>query len=191
MSDPVTYLGKVLPELSIIRDDKLREGVVEVFRRAMEMARIDDLSSLPFTVTYETDIPFVDHLRAVTNMALRMAEELKRFGINPDTDTLVAGALLHDIGKVMEFNEGDGVEPYVKGAGPYCGKLLKHTFTGAALAQEVGLAPSILHCIIYHSYEGGGRRRSMESVIVHHCDFIHFETVKAIRQGKGGGGQSP
>ena len=161
------------PEVQLIGDPLIKDGVLETYQQAMDLASVDDLGALPFTTTYGTRVPYPVHVRAITGMAIAIGRVLMKGGMAIDMDVLIAGALLHDVGKVMEFREG---------AGPYCGTLVKHTFSGAALAQEVGLPAAVLHCIIYHSYEGEGRRRSVESVIVHHCDFIHFEANRALEE---------
>lgn len=164
------HILKVLPEIQDIGDEAIREGVIGVYEEAMRLAGVDDLGSIPFTRTYRTEVPYPVHVRAVTGMAREMARDLAAtgigidIGIDIDMDVLTAGALLHDVGKVMEYGDGE-----------LSGPLVKHTYSGAALAQEAGLPSGILHCIIYHSYEGEGRRRSVESVVIHRCDRIHFE----------------
>jgi putative nucleotidyltransferase with HDIG domain len=170
VNERTRYILETFPVVSMINDGELRGRVVEVYWRVMDLAGCDDLNEVPFTKTYETDVRYPEHIKAVTNLALGAAIDLREAGIEVDEDILIAGALLHDVGKILEYSKEDS---------KYCGSMVKHNFTGAAIAQEVGLPPAVLHCIIYHSYEGDGRRRSVESIIVHHCDFIHFESIRA------------
>ena len=45
--------------------------------------------------------------------------------------------------------------------------------------MAAGLPAEVLHIIAMHAGEGNLGKRIAEAVIVHHCDFIHFESVKA------------
>jgi hypothetical protein len=38
----------------------------------------------------------------------------------------------------------------------------------------------VYHIIAVHSREGEGSYRSPEAIVLHHADFIAFETIKAI-----------
>ena len=87
-------------------------------------------------------------------------------------DHVIAGGLLHDIGKLLEFAYLDG--EYVKSAG---GKLLRHPFSGMALAAEFGIPDEVLHIIATHAKEGDHGPRTPEATIVHHCDFALFEPL--------------
>ena len=89
-------------------------------------------------------------------------------------DTLVAGAILIDVGKLIEYvMEGDQA---VVGK---TGKLLRHPFTGVGLAMRFGVPDEICHMIATHSKEGDLGKRTIESIIVHHADFMSFEPFKA------------
>ena len=87
-------------------------------------------------------------------------------------DVLLAGALLHDVGKLLEIEERDGV--FQKSPG---GKVLRHPFSGVALAYAEGLPPEVLHIIGTHSKEGDPHPRTPEGAVIHHADFTCFETV--------------
>ena len=55
------------------------------------------------------------------------------------------------------------------------GKLLRHPFSGVSVADRFGLPFDIQHIIAYHSKEGDLGKRTVESIIVHHADFVSFE----------------
>jgi putative nucleotidyltransferase with HDIG domain len=93
-------------------------------------------------------------------------------------DHLIAGALLHDVGKALEYEKsGDGVR-----VSEY-GKKIRHPISGANLARELGLPEEVAHIIESHSHEGDKMKRSKESIIVHHCDFIDFELRREESEG--------
>ena len=89
-----------------------------------------------------------------------------------DRDALLAGAILADVGKLLEYEKVDGkVRQSVRG------QYLRHPFTGVALAQEVGLPDPVCHVIATHAGEGNLVKRSAEAYIVHHVDFMTYEPL--------------
>ena len=85
---------------------------------------------------------------------------------------LLCGALLHDVGKILEYVEENG--KFVKSRE---GKYLRHPFSGVALAFEEGIPDEILHMIAVHAGERNGRWRSTEGIIIHHADYTNFEPL--------------
>jgi len=102
------------------------------------------------------------------------ANQDPKFQLNHDN--LIAGAILHDVGKLMEYEktvEGTFVKSKF-------GKDLRHPFSGMHLALKHGCSSDIAHIIANHAAEGDGTLRSPEAVIVNKADFINFETVKSF-----------
>jgi len=167
MSDE--YIRKIFPEVDEIKDEVLRSKVIKIWRKAMERGGWDEIESIPFTLLISTDKSLVEHTRIITRMAMAVADERKDL----DMDKVIAGALLHDVGKLLEYEKKDG--RVVKSE---MGKRIRHPVSGAALAMEEGL-DSIAHIIAAHSKEGEFVERSKEAILIHHCDFIDFEIEKA------------
>jgi putative nucleotidyltransferase with HDIG domain len=161
---------RTFPELDEIKNEDLRNKVVEVYVKAMMDGGWDSFDGIPFTKVIKTDITYVTHVRTVTKLAIRSAKTLDELGgIKINMDFLVAGGLLHDVGKLFEYSEIQKHE-----------KLVRHPFSGAGLAMACDMPPEVVHIIAMHAKEGDLGKRIPEAVIVHHCDFIHFETVKAL-----------
>ena len=92
-----------------------------------------------------------------------------------DMDTVIAGAILADVGKLLEYEKVDGeVRQSARG------KALRHPFTGVALALECGVPDAVCHCIATHAAEGDLVKRSTEAYIVHHADFMSFLPFKNL-----------
>ena len=90
-------------------------------------------------------------------------------------DTLISGAILADVGKLLEYvkdDQGKAVQ------GTY-GKYLRHPFSGVSLAEECGLPPEVCHIIAAHAGEGDHVKRTTEAYIVHHADFMTFLPFKS------------
>ncbi len=167
----------VLPEVDWIEKEDLREIVIRTYERALREGgwRPEDMTKMPFTLAKKTDISYADHVRAVTRLSRAAYDVFKEvFGdrLPLKRDVLLAGALLHDVGKLLEMERGDG--GYRKSPD---GKVLRHPFSGVALAAAEGAPAEVLHIIAVHSKEGDPYPRTPEGAIVHHADFMCFDTL--------------
>ncbi len=169
----------LLPELGHVADATLRDKIVAVYGAALERGgwEPEDMTRIPFTLLLEPcPASYLEHVLAVTRSALAAAAAMtdvygERLVVN--TDVLAAGALLHDVGKLVEYGGARG--KVVKSA---TGKMLRHPFAGAALCYEFGLPDEVTHIVATHAREGDGARATAEAVIVHHADFMNFEPFK-------------
>ena len=138
-----------------------------------------DLEQIPFTLKVPgCPVSFMAHKRLVVHVARDAAEKMREFfgGALPiDMDTVVAGAILADVGKLLEY-EGDGGGGSRQSAR---GKYLRHPFTGVALAMECGLPDAVSHIVATHAGEGNMVARTTEAWIVHHADFMTYEPFVA------------
>jgi putative nucleotidyltransferase with HDIG domain len=172
-------LKKLIPELDLISDAGLKHKVLAVWKEALELGgwQPDDLKTIPFTLLIpDCPIGFLDHVRAVTRTAVEAAgvmEEIYGDAIAINRDHLVAGALLHDIGKLLEYRRQG--ESTIKSRR---GELLRHPFTGAALTFKHDLPDEVTHMVALHAKEGEGAIRSVEAIIITHADFLNYESLK-------------
>jgi len=172
---------KLWPELEWISDPELKEQTTRTWEVALERSPLDPdaLNEIPFTLLIP-DCPatFMEHKRCVVHIAKRSAEAMDEFlgrGLPIHMDTVIAGAILADVGKVLEYEEVDGVA--VQSAR---GKALRHPFTGVAVAMECGVPDAVTHIIATHAAEGNLVTRSTEAWIVHHADFMSYEPFKTL-----------
>jgi putative nucleotidyltransferase with HDIG domain len=118
----------------------------------------------------------MNHKRTAVQLSVDIAKRmLANFGsaIKIDMDFLVSGAILIDVGKLLEYDKKDGKLTTSK-----AGKLLRHPFSGVAIADRFNLPPEVQHIIAYHAKEGDLANRSVEAIIVHHADFVSFDPFK-------------
>ena len=164
-------IEKRLPEVEWIEDASLRKKVIETWQRAAERGGWKNLDDVPFTLLFENSGLLTEHTRRVTKL-VKTVMETREEKLN--RDYLIAGALLHDVGKLMEYElKDDGTV----GKSEF-GKQKRHPVSGSELAKEVGLPDEVVHIIYAHSKEGDSIERSPEAIIVHHCDFIDFELIR-------------
>ncbi len=173
---------KLWPELEWITDPSLREKTAMTWEKALQKSvlRAEDLSKIPFTLLCGPDlkVSFMDHKRCVVHVARESGEKMNSFfgsSLPVTMDVLIAGAILSDVGKLLEY-EIDSNGKAVQGR---YGKYLRHPFSGVSLAEECGVPPEVCHIIAAHAQEGDLVKRSTEAWIVHHADFMTFEPFRS------------
>ncbi len=170
---------KIWPEINWIKDEKLKTKVLDCWVYAVEKSVLtpEDLEVIPFSLLInDCSISFINHKRTCVQLSVDIANRMKEnFGdeIQINMDLLIAGAILIDVGKLLEYDKVDGKLITSK-----AGKLLRHPFSGVALADRFDLPPEVQHIIAYHAKEGDDAKRSVEAIIVHHADFVSFEPFK-------------
>jgi putative nucleotidyltransferase with HDIG domain len=170
---------RLWPELEWIGDADLREKTASTWALALSKSvlTVEDLGRIPFTLLVPgLKVTFMQHKRAVVHMAYACGKKMQEF-FNTDLpvnlDILISGAILADVGKLLEYELKDGTAVQ----GKY-GKYLRHPFSGVSLAEACGIPPEVCHIIAAHAGEGDHLRRSTEAYIVHHCDFMSFLPFK-------------
>jgi putative nucleotidyltransferase with HDIG domain len=167
------------PELEWIQSADLRDKVVRTWQRAFELSPLTpaDLNRIPFTLLIPNcPTTFMEHKRCVVHIARHSAEAMQQFmgnALKIDFDIVIAGAILADVGKLLEYETKDG-----KAVQSYRGEMLRHPFTGVALAMECGVPDAACHIIAAHAAEGDLVKRTTEAFIVHHADFMAFLPFK-------------
>jgi putative nucleotidyltransferase with HDIG domain len=168
------------PEIDWIENLELREQVTQVWINALERSPLqpEDLDHIPFTLLVPNcPITFMEHKRCVVHIARAGATAMREFmgrALPIDLDTVIAGAILADVGKLLEYELG----PDGKSRQSERGEALRHPFTGVALALECGIPDAVCHIIAAHAAEGDLVKRSTEAFIVHHADFMAFLPFK-------------
>jgi putative nucleotidyltransferase with HDIG domain len=170
------------PELNWIKNTDLREKTAKTWQLALERSVLkpEDLKRIPFTLLAGPDlkVSFMDHKRAVVHIAWEAGVKIKEFFASElpvNMDVLIAGAILADVGKLLEYEldkEGNSFQ------GKY-GEYLRHPFSGVSLAEACGVPPEVCHIIATHAGEGDLVKRTTEAYIVHHADFMTFLPFKS------------
>jgi putative nucleotidyltransferase with HDIG domain len=171
-------LIELIPEFELMKDTDLKDKVLQVWEKALKIREMQptDMLRMPFTLLIKPcPANFVEHSRGVVQVSYAAAQALQKVYGNKipiNMEYLLAGALLHDVGKILEYIEQDG--EFVKSKE---GKYLRHPFSGVGLAFDEGLPDEVLHMIAVHAGEGDGKWRSPEAIIIHHADFTNFEPL--------------
>jgi len=174
---------KLWPELDWIKDETLREQTQKTWALALERSVLtaQDLETIPFTLLVpDLKVTFMAHKRAVVHIAKDCGEQMNKFfkdDLPVDMDIVISGAILADVGKLLEYVIKDG-----KAVQGNYGKYLRHPFSGVSLAEACGVPASVCHIIACHAAEGDLVKRSTEAYVVHHADFMTFLPFKSRLQ---------
>ena len=179
-------IAELFPDITVIQDAGLRDKVAAVWSEAIETGAggkgwtFDELRAIPFTLLAgDIDLRFIEHLNSCIRQCILIADTLTTIyagKIPVDKDVLIAGAMLADVGKPLEFDR-DAEGKLVKG---HFGEMLRHPFSGVAMCYKHGVPVEVMHIVATHSHEGDKVERTIESIIFHHADFIDFDIAKYL-----------
>ena len=168
------------PELDEIGDSSLQEQVIEAWRLGLERGGWDHIESIPYAWNIH-EVTNVEHVRGVAQIALDGAGVgAALHGAEPDTDVVVAAALLHDVGKCYEYvdhvdeTQVDPDPEYASGAVP-------HSLSGYALAHEVG-CPLAVQRAIPHII-GEVPERTLAAELVKHANAASSNAITQSTMG--------
>jgi putative nucleotidyltransferase with HDIG domain len=174
-------------QLSSINDEEVKRKVVKAWHLGCQRGgweKIEDLIDVPFTLLTDTKgVGFIEHTIAVTEgamgLALAQMENYDEMPYEIDMDRLIAGGLLHDVGKLLEI-EPDEEGGYRKSRNGMC---TRHPISGTILAAEAGLGEDVQNTIACHAKEGEGRPQVIETILIHQADFATFNPLVYLNKG--------
>jgi hypothetical protein len=183
-------IALLFPDLMQIQDASLRDKVAAVWNEAITTGcggkgwTFDVLRAVKFTLLAgDIEMTFIDHLNSCCRQCIAIAKVLREsFKANGrelvpiNLDHLIAGSLLADCGKPLEYDK-DASGKVIQGN---FGALLRHPFSGVAMCYKHGIPAEVMHIVATHSHEGDKVQRSIESIIFHHADFVDFDIAKYL-----------
>src|SRR5262249_18539630 len=111
----VKEIAQLFPPLMTIKDESLRQKVAAAWNEAITTGcggkgwTFDELRAVKFTLLAgDIDMTFVEHLNSCARQCIAIADVLERSfrcGIPIQRDYLIAGALLADVGKPLEYDK--------------------------------------------------------------------------------------
>ncbi|MCD8197286.1 MAG: HDIG domain-containing protein [Lachnospiraceae bacterium] len=166
---------ELFPECNTIQDKSLMENCYHAFADAVESGGWDEESMMraPCAVHGFKDTPVtgIMHMQDAVRLTTLICDDLlAHYGqyVPCNRDYVIAGAVLHDIGKFIEYRvSADGI-PYDSEEANY----LRHPLAGAIIAARNGIPKEVIHIIATHSFEGKESYKSVESTIVKSVETI-------------------
>jgi putative nucleotidyltransferase with HDIG domain len=168
------YILRLFPDIVRIKDEGMREKVIQTWFKAWKRSnfpRIEDVHQFEPARDYIT-YTNVDHTNQVVQACAMMAmipPEILNLPLNQDY--LLAGALLHDVDKMVIFDAQTG-------GWTEAGRRTPHAVAGASMARAEGLPDEVAHIIEAHSTKFSPHPpKSIEAVILRHADLIVANAV--------------
>src|SRR5262245_60408215 len=165
-----------LPEVHLICDQALQEKVVEAWAYALATSSFNSIRDIPPAGNPDVNEAKrgdqTDHLRGVARLAMGIAKEMGSAypELDINTDVVIAGGLVHDVGKAWEFDPVNR-DRWRRSQKRYGRPSIRHPAYGAHICLTVGLPEEIAHIAMAHSGEGELVLRSLECMIVHEADY--------------------
>jgi putative nucleotidyltransferase with HDIG domain len=157
-------LRTYFPEIDRISDAALRKGVEAVWDRLWQESPWNNVEDV--TLIYTAEHTQIRHAQSVLRSALAMADIAEEVhGVVLDRDLLIAGALLMDACKLVEYEPSDDGTRLSE-----VGRKLQHAAYGAHLALEEGLPLDVAHIILTHSPQSPMTPKVPEGMLLQHLD---------------------
>jgi putative nucleotidyltransferase with HDIG domain len=172
------------PEIADIRDVRLRDGVVEAWAHALCESTFIRARDIPgagnpgdFELVRGTQ---VDHIRAVARISTSLADDFKKNfpEVVIDRDIVLAGAIIHDVGKAFEFDPVN-LDRWTADPSQAGQPSLRHSVFGAHVCLAVGLPEELAHIALGHSREGQHIGLSLECMFVRLADHSWWDLAAA------------
>ena len=176
---------ELIPEINFINDEELREKSIACWKDAIEMGGWEEkgIRNCPVGAgLVSDDCPerSIDHCRHVAQVCQAVWENahewIEKLG-KLDHDVLLCSAVLHDVGKFLEYDYVDG-----RGCHSENGKMFRHVISGAYLAKKNGLPDEIVSNILSHSDaqspEGGKLHVTPELQFMKQVDFLCYSMAQ-------------
>lgn len=184
----MTKLKDLLELAKGIKDPKLRKKVEDLLKKPglshkkmkLKYHRVG-ISEVPASLSFHHTKAggLLEHTYSVTLMCISVAESLdKAYGKKLDMDTLIAGALLHDIGKLWVYRKGAG-------GWEANDNTLEHTVLGSSELYARGFPEKIIHLVSSSHSEPDGLipPQTLEALILHTLDNLDATIGKGKEDG--------
>ncbi|MFC1966455.1 HDIG domain-containing metalloprotein [Chloroflexota bacterium] len=173
-------IRQLMPIVDQIKDDKLRNGVLDTWVRAWNESEWEDVADCIFSLELEVqECSLMQHTNFVATVALAMGCcGRDTWHIPVDTDLLLAGALLHDVCKVVEDAPQEGSKLGKKSA---IGENLQHGMYGVHLALDAKMPLEVVHIISSHTPRVTQIPKSIEGVYVCYADYAAADSLHLVK----------
>ena len=154
-----------LPLLDNLKNRQLAVSVANIWYDLWKTSKWENIEGAGWNPLCP-GVTLVDHTRSVTKSALEFAKVRSEvYEEKIDFDVLLAGALLHDVSKLLEFEPGEH-----GGIKSKRGHFFQHAFLGAHKALVEGLPDEVVHIIISHTGQSRVIPQTPEAVIIYCID---------------------
>lgn len=170
MKDAVALANK-------IKDRKLREKVIQMMKKPQlknpdfvyPAAPFDKIPAWAMGAHHNYDGGELDHSVSIAKIALFLADHFEHvYGLKVNRDHIIAGALLHDIGKVFLLKKEAGTWAFT-------GCQMDHADLSGQMLFAAEFPEGVVHIVASHGGDqgqAGAAPRTLEAILVFHADII-------------------
>ena len=174
------FLAEFDPYLAQVSSEQVRTAVRAIWKDLLGQSEWQSVYDVPSELS-PTAISLVQHSCNVSAYVLGLADvygpAYADKGMTFDRDTLVAGALLHDVSKLLEFRPtAEGVER------TELGRLYGENFFGINQAMAKGLSLEVLHILASDPVKTKTPPGTSEALLVYFADRIDMD-VRNLKAG--------
>ena len=183
---------ELIPEHVLLQDQALKEKCADIWIEVLEGSdwqKKGNLKRCPIAVVAVSgDCPEdnLSHTGLVARLCSAVYENMGEYfaKIGPcNREYLIAGALIHDVGKFLDYDLRDGCAGYSS-----TGKMFRHPCSGAYLSKKYGMPDVVIHMVLSHSFalspEGAKAVNTPESVVLKYVDDMVFNYARIFYTGK-------
>jgi len=171
-------IRQLFPTIEKIKSADLREKVITTWYHAWKRSNFPGIEVLHQFEPARARIAYtnVEHTNHVCLACDRTAEMLTEvLGQDINREDLMAGAILHDVDKIVIFD-------YKTGGFTATGRRFAHAVMGASMALMEGLPESVAHIIGAHSWRFSPTPPvTVEALILRHLDHVAAQTYYFAR----------
>jgi len=172
------YIVRLFPAIKKIKDPELRQKVILLWYKAWKRSNFPRIEQGHQFEPARDRLSYtnVDH----TNQVCRLCEELGKvlaemLNLPLNMDILLAGAVLHDVDKLIIFDAKTG-------GFTETGRRFTHAAMGAAMALAEGFPEEVAHIIGAHSPRFSAiPPSSVEALLLRHLDHVTAASVYLAR----------
>lgn len=174
LADNEEYIKRLFPLVEQIKDTLLKDKVIEAWLRAWRDSTWERIELAVFRpVLKASECTLVEHVNVVAAGVLYVGQLIhENFRLPVDFDALLAGALLHDVAKLVEYGPKDD-----HGERTDIGKMIHHAFYGAHIALDLGIPIKIVELIVAHTPQNRALPCSIEGIILDYLDYMAYDVV--------------
>jgi putative nucleotidyltransferase with HDIG domain len=172
------YILKLFPAIKKIKDPELSQKVILLWYKAWKRGNFPRIEQAHQFEPARDRLTYtnVDHTNQVCQLCEELGKVLPRvLNLPVNMDFLLAGAVLHDVDKMMIFDAKTG-------GFTETGRRFSHAAMGAAMALAEGLSEEVAHIIGAHSPRFSAiPPSSVEAIVLRHLDHVTAASVYLAR----------
>jgi hypothetical protein len=174
--EDAAYVRRLFPEIDTMKDQEFAQKVAEIWAEAWRESKWEKIEDCPKNPSKDGDMKLVPHTRSTVRAAIALAKSVEEFhGLGVDMDILVAGAILHDVDKIV------GYSPSEIPSKTRFGKRFPHGVYGSYKIMQKGLPEELAHLVVSHS--GSATKTApatLEAIIVAQVDHADSEAMHYV-----------